>query len=142
MPVPIDEYLVYDRSIYPVSTSSAFFKTTSQVNSTQPLSNISPTRVIQSSEYNELKNPVSNAVVSLSIETAKAGYGALVFCGGRQGCQATASLVSEAMPVVNQQLDERILERRKDVISELRSLPIGLDETLEKTIIRGVAFHR
>lgn len=139
-PVPIEEYLVYDRSIYPVSTHSAFFKTASQLNSTQPLSSISPTRVIQISEHNELRNPLTNAVVSLAIEIAKAGYGALIFCSGRQGCQSTASLVSEAMPVFSD-VDETVLDRRKDVISELRSLPVGLDDTLDKTVMKGVAFH-
>ena len=138
VPVPIEEYLVYDRSIYPVSTSSAFVKTASQLNSTQPLSVISPTRVVQTSEHDELRNPLLNAVISLAVETAKAGYGALIFCSGRQGCQSTASLVSEAMPVLSE-VDEKMLDRRKDVVSELRSLPIGLDDTLDKTVMKGVA---
>ena len=140
VPVPVEEYLVYDRSIYPVSTSSAFFKTTSQLNSIQPLSDVSPTRVIQPSEHNELRNPLTNAVVSLAIETAKASYGALIFCSGRQGCQSTALLVSEAMPCLSD-VDVKLLDRRKDVISELRSLPVGLDDTLDKTVVKGVAFH-
>lgn len=140
VPVPVEEYLVYDHSIYPVSTSSAFFKTTSQLNSTQPLSAVSSIRVIHTSEHNELRNPVTNAVVSLAIETAKAGYGALIFCSGRQGCQSTASLVSEAMPALSD-VDEKLLDRREDVVSELRSLPVGLDDTLDKTVMRGVAFH-
>ena len=139
VPVPIEEYLVYDLSIYPVSTSSAFLKTASQLNSTQ-VSTVSPTRVIQTSEHNELRNSLTNAVVSLAIETAKAGYGALIFCSGRQGCQSTASLVSEAMPVLSD-VEESLLDRRKDVINELRSLPSGLDDTLGKTVMKGVAFH-
>lgn len=140
VPVPIEEYLVYDRSIYPVSTSNAFLKTASQLNSTQPFPVVSPSRMIQISEHNELKNPLTNAVVSLAVETAKAGYGALIFCSGRQGCQSTASLVSEAMPILSD-VDEKMLDRRKDVISELRSLPVGLDDTLDKTVMKGVAFH-
>lgn len=82
-----------------------------------------------------------NAVVSLAVETAAAGYGALIFCGGRQGCQSMAALISEAMPR-GLAVDDGLLDKRKDVIDELRSLPVGLDETLGKTIIRGVAFHR
>ncbi len=140
MPVPIEEYLVYDSSIYPVSSSSAFFKTASQLNSTQPLCGISPTRQIETSTHKELRNPVLNAVVSLAIETARAGYGALIFCSGRQGCQSTALLVSEAMPGKSD-IDIQKLDRRKDVVSELRSSPVGLDETLGKTVLRGVAFH-
>lgn len=124
-----------------MSTSSAFFKTASQLNSTQPLSRISPICTINPSEHIELRNPVSNAVVSLAIETVAAGYGALVFCGGRQGCQSMAALISEAMPC-DLDVDEGMLDKRKDVIGELRSLPVGIDETLAKTIIRGVAFHR
>lgn len=84
---------------------------------------------------------MSNAVVSLTIETVKAGHGVLVFCSGRQVCQSTATLISEAMPPV-EALEAQVLDRRKDVISELRTLPVGLDDTLGFTILRGVAFHR
>ena len=140
-PIPIEEYLVYDNSIYSASTSSSFFKTASQLNSTQ--SRLSPraTRSIQASECPALKNPLSNAVVSLAIETVRAGYGALIFCGGRQGCQSMAALVCEAMPSIEDVNDE-LLERREDVVSDLRSLAIGLDDTLGITVMRGVAFHR
>lgn len=140
MPVPIEEHLVYDNFICSISTSSAFSKTASQLNSTQPLSSVLPTRHIESSSHKELKNPVTNAVVSLAVETASTGYGALVFCSGRQRCQSTALLISEATPI-STAMETRKLDRRKDVISELRSLSIDLDETLGKTIIRGVAFH-
>ena len=84
---------------------------------------------------------MSNAVVSLAVETVKAGYGALIFCNGRQGCQSTAQLVSEAMPSASE-TEEYVLDKRKDVISDLRSLAVGLDETLGITVMRGVAFHR
>ena len=115
-------------------------RTTSQLSSTQPLSGITPTRRVECSGHNDLRNPVLNAVVSLAIETATAGYGALIFCSGRQGCQSTALLVSKAMPG-SADVDFAKLDKRKDVISDLRSLPVGLDETLGQTIIRGVAFH-
>ena len=130
---------MYDNSIYPVSTSSAFFRTASQLNSTQPKPIVSPVRTISSSKHIELANPVANAVVSLAVETAKSGYGALVFCSSRLKCQTTAALLSEAMPVIQ---DDDLIDRRKEVLSSLRSLPVGLDEVLEKSIIRGVAFHR
>ena len=140
VPVPIEEYLVYDCSIYPVSTSSAFFKATSQLSSSQHWSGASPARMIQESEHKELKDPSANAVVSLAVETAKAGFGALIFCSGRQGCQSTASLVSETMPELSD-VNEELLDHRRNVISELRSLPVGLDDTLDKTVMKGVAFH-
>jgi len=79
--------------------------------------------------------------VSLAIETVRAGYGALVFCSGRQGCQLDAILISQAMPA-EIEISTDVLDRRKQVVTELRSLSVGLDPCLEKTIPRGVAFHR
>ena len=93
---------------------------------------------IQISAHHELRSPVKNAVVALAVETASEGYGALIFCGGRQTCQVTALLVSQAMPECNNET----LDKRQDVMDDLKSLPVGLDETLEKTIPRGVGFHR
>ena len=140
-PVPIEEYLVYGNSIYPASTSTSFFKTASQLNSTQPRLSPRATRSIQPSACPALKNPVSNAVVSLAIETVRAGYGALIFCSGRQGCQSMAALVSEAMLSV-ENINDEMLERREDVVSDLRSLGVGLDDVLGITVMKGVAFHR
>ncbi len=79
-----------------------------------------------------------NAVVALAVETASEGYGALIFCGGRQACQSTALLVTKAMPDCN----EDILAKRQDIMDDLRSTLVGLDAALEKTIPRGVGFHR
>lgn len=137
VPVPMEEFLVYDRSIYATATSSAFLKTASQLNS-QTLSASTPVRSIQMSKHPQLKNPTLDAVVALAVETAAANYGALVFCGGRQACQNTAMTISDAMPLVT---NDEILDRRRDVMSELRSLSIGLDEVLGHTLIRGVAYH-
>ena len=83
---------------------------------------------------------MANSVIALAVECVLSGYGALVFCGGRQSCQTTAELLSRAMPREEETL-QPVLDRRRDVITELRSLPIGLDETLASTIIAGVAFH-
>ena len=69
-----------------------------------------------------------------------AGFGALVFCSGRQSCQNMAALISEAMPLGS--CTDDILDRRRDVLNDLRSLPVGLDDVLGRTIIQGVAFHR
>ena len=82
-----------------------------------------------------------NSVIALAIETANSGFGVLVFCSSRLACQTTAELVSSAMPTP-QELTDEVLDRRKEVLTDLRSVPTGLDETLKKTIIRGVAFHR
>ena len=80
-----------------------------------------------------------NAIVALACETVCAGYGALIFCGSRRICEITAALIARAIPRI---VDDDVLDRRKDVLSSLRSLSVGLDETLEKTILSGVAFHR
>ena len=98
-------------------------------------------RQIAASKHNELKKPATNAVISLATETARSGYGALVFCSSRQACQTVATLVSEAMPPA-QEMGDDVLDRRKEVLSKLRSTPVGLDDGLKNLIIRGVAFHR
>ena len=52
-----------------------------------------------------------------------------------------ALLISEAMPAANE-VSADILDRRQQMMAELRSLSVGLDPVLEKSIPRGVAFHR
>ncbi|KAL8734212.1 MAG: hypothetical protein Q9166_001698 [cf. Caloplaca sp. 2 TL-2023] len=136
-PVAVREYLVFENSIYPTSTSSAFFRTASQTYGLPSSQSIAPCRTIQASSHRELRNPVLNAVVSLAAETASEGYGALIFCGARKACQRTALLVSQAMPAC----DGNIMEKRQDIIHDLRNSPVGLDEDLETTVPRGVAFH-
>lgn len=137
--MPVDEYLVYDQSIYPAATSSAFLRTASQLQSTSP-TQAPPLRRIQLSEHAELKSPTANAVVALALECVASEHSVLVFCGGRQTCQTTAELISKAMPP-EADTPGLILDRRKDVITELRSLPIGFDDVLAFTILAGVAFH-
>ncbi|KAL8953695.1 MAG: hypothetical protein Q9222_000440 [Ikaeria aurantiellina] len=136
-PIPVKEYLVCDGDVYPVSTSSAFFRAASQTNGSQASPSAFACRRIQASTYNELRDPVTNAVVALAIETASEGFGALVFCGGRQACRATALLISKAMP----DCDDEVLKKRQDILHDLRISPGGLDEALEITIPQGVAFH-
>lgn len=41
-----------------------------------------------------------------------------------------------------QEMGDDVLDRRKEVLSKLRSTPVGLDDGLKNLIIRGVAFHR
>ena len=140
-PIPIEEHIVFENDIYPSTTSSASLKTACQLTRTEYDISTPPSRSILPSNHKELQKPVINAVVSLAIETVRAGYGALVFCGTRQGCQVDALLISEAMPPAGE-INTEVLDRRKQVLTELRSQPVGLDSTLEKTIPRGVAFHR
>ncbi|MCJ1396196.1 hypothetical protein MMC18_009210 [Xylographa bjoerkii] len=139
-PVPIEEYLVYDNDIYPVSTSVAFLKTASQLKATQIKTVPTSHRIVQRSEHIELSSPMTNTIVALALETVEAGYAVLVFCASRTSCQTTAGLISQAM-LPAPYCSEDDINARREVLSNLRSLSVGLDEVLERTIIRGVAFH-
>lgn len=100
-----------------------------------------PLRLIQPSQVKEFSNPLTNAVVALANETARAGYGALVFCSSRLGCERNAVLISQVLPRPDELLPG-IMEKRTELLNDLRSTSTGLDHTLEKTVPVGVAFHR
>lgn len=139
-PVPIDEYLVYENIIYPAATSRQLLLTASKLTASSSLQDsIPPHRTIEPSAYKELSNSATNAMVALAVETAAAGFGALVFCGSRGACQVHSATISEAMPVLTEGSDE--LNSRLDLLAELRSLSCGLDPILQKTIIKGAGFH-
>jgi replicative superfamily II helicase len=143
-PVPVEEHLVFDNAVYDASTSSRFYKTATQLNAqTQRASQIKPQpcRLIQESQSIELSNPLVNAVVSLANETARAGYGALVFCSSRMGCERDAVLISQVLPRP-EEVDSETRDKRRDLLNDLRSSSTGLDRVLEKTVLTGVAFHR
>ena len=138
------EHLVFDNAVYPASTSSRFYKTATQLNAQTQLSSQvkpEPVRVIQPSQCKEFNNPLINAVVSLANETARAGYGALVFCSSRAGCERDAILISQVLPRP-EEVDTATVKRRLELLNDLRSTSTGLDATLEKIVLVGVAFHR
>ncbi|KAI9773041.1 MAG: hypothetical protein M1835_006207 [Candelina submexicana] len=141
-PIPIEEYLVYDRAIYPASTSSTFLRTATQLNASLTNSKLSigPCRIVMKSEHTALNDSVSDAVVALASETVRAGYGALVFCSSRKGCENKASLISEVMPDC-EEVHPDIVVSRKDAMLDLQHTAVGLDACLEKTIAKGVAYH-
>ncbi|GKT42201.1 DNA polymerase theta [Colletotrichum spaethianum] len=141
-PVPIEEHLVYEGNIYPAATTSELLKTASHLKTgTQPTQQASrATRRIEPSSHKEFQDPVLNAVVSLASETARAGYGALVFASSRYGCESDARWIARVMPTQDE-LDPTLLEKRIDLLAELRSLGTGLDPVLEETVPMGVAFH-
>ncbi|KAJ4268376.1 hypothetical protein NW762_002439 [Fusarium torreyae] len=142
-PVPIEEHLVYDGNIYPAGSTSSLIKTAAQLNSrsTQTQAQTRPIRRIEPSTHKELRDPVLNAVVTLAHETAAAGFGALVFAGSRGMCESDARWISRAMPGPNE-LKIDVVDRRTDLLGELRSLNTGVDPILEETVLYGVAFHR
>ncbi|WEW58730.1 DEAD-like helicase [Emydomyces testavorans] len=140
-PIPIQEFLVYEDMVYPVGSSKEFLRTAMALNkSAAAKRGALAARAIDKSTYKELKDPVINAMVSLALETVVSGYGALVFCGSRQACHTNALLISDAMPD-EPKSDRNILDKRIDLIASLQSLPCGLDPVLEKSVIKGVAFH-
>ncbi|KAJ3566334.1 hypothetical protein NPX13_g7169 [Xylaria arbuscula] len=142
-PIPVEEHLVHEGKIYSASSTRSVLKAASQIRHTP--SNLieldsQPIRTICTSQHKELQDPVLNAVVALANETVRSGYGVLVFCSSRQGCETNARIISKVLPGA-EEIDPTILERRSDLLAELRSLPMGLDHTLAETVVAGVAFH-
>lgn len=141
-PVPIQEHLVYDSKVYAATSTSSLIRTAAELNSQKATSALTaPLRHVLPSEHKEFRDPVLNAVVALACETASAGFGALVFAGSRGICESDARWISRAMPQANQ-LDPGVLDKRVDLLSDLRSLSTGLDPVLGETVLYGVAFHR
>ncbi|RDW85015.1 putative DNA-directed dna polymerase protein [Coleophoma cylindrospora] len=143
-PVPVEEHLVFDNTVYAAASSSSFYKTATQLQLTQSKTAAqavpAPLRIIKYSEHSELKNPLINAVVALANETARAGYGALVFCSSRTGCETDALLISQVLPR-GEEVSQDLMRERRDLMHDLRSSSTGLDPVLEKTIPYGVGFH-
>ncbi|KAI0459378.1 P-loop containing nucleoside triphosphate hydrolase protein [Xylaria acuta] len=142
-PIPVEEHLVYEGKIYPASSTRSILKTASQLrqDSSSALElDSQPVRTIHISQHKEFQDPVLNAVVALANETARSGYGVLVFCSSRQGCESDAHLISKVLPQANE-LDTIVLEKRSELLDDLRSLSTGLDPILAETILAGVAFH-
>ncbi len=141
-PIPIHEHLVYEGKVYPTASTGNLIKTAAQLSSqTQSSSRTMPSRRIDTSEHKEFGDPVLNAVVSLAHETASTGYGALVFAGSRGMCESDAKWISRVMPPLHE-VDPSVVDKRMDLLSELRSLSTGIDPVLEETVLFGVAFHR
>ncbi|KAJ4422146.1 hypothetical protein N0V82_003230 [Gnomoniopsis sp. IMI 355080] len=140
-PIPIQEHLVYDGKIYEAGKARLLIRAASQANHSQA-SQAQSTAIgsIAPSESKELKDAVMNSVVALANETARAGYGALVFASSRAGCEADSLMISRVMPTFSE-MDVDVQEKRTDLLGDLRSLPGGLDPTLAQTIPNGVAFH-
>ncbi|EXF81516.1 DEAD/DEAH box helicase [Colletotrichum fioriniae PJ7] len=131
-PVPIEEHLVYEGNVYPATTTSELLKTAKNLNAATQKTGTRATRRIEPSGHKEFQDPVLNAVVSLASETAKAGYGALVFASSRYGCETDARWIAKVMPTLDE-LESGLAEKRIEVMAELRSLGTGIDPVLEET---------
>ncbi|KXH66460.1 DEAD/DEAH box helicase [Colletotrichum salicis] len=131
-PVPIEEHIVYEGNVYPATTTSELLKTAKNLNTATHQPGSRATRRIEPSGHKEFQDPVLNAVISLASETAKAGYGALVFASSRYGCEADARWIAKVMPTKDE-LDSGLVEKRIELMAELRSLGTGIDPVLEET---------
>lgn len=135
-PVPIEEHLVCNGAIFAADNPRCLPDNADQLKN----SLVDAVRTIGPSLHKELSDPVLNAVVALAHETASAGYGVLIFAGSRSMTESLARCISRVMPDISE-MHETMLEKRTDLLDELRSLPTGLDHVLEETILFGVAFH-
>jgi DNA polymerase theta len=140
-PIPVEEHLVYENSIYLTANAKEFFRTASQLTADDSIPTPRPRahRKIAKSARSELQNPMTNSVIALAVETAVGGHGALVFCSSRAGTENMASLISDAMPTKT--IGHDVWDRRQDVLASLRALPGGFETTFAKTIPCGVGFH-
>lgn len=139
-PIPIEEHLVCEGRVYHIGSNGATAQKQLKVDEISK-GQVEPTRRIDGSSHKEFRDPVLNAVVSLAHETALMGYGSLVFAGSRGICESDARLISRVMPQPHE-LDSETMDKRMDLLSELRSLSTGADPVLEETVLSGVAFHR
>ncbi|KAI0200061.1 P-loop containing nucleoside triphosphate hydrolase protein [Astrocystis sublimbata] len=142
-PIPMEEHLVCEGKIYPASSTTSILRTATQLR--QSSSNTleldsQPVRTVQASQHKEFQDPVLNAVIALTNETARSNYGVLVFCSSRNGCETDARLISRVLPQANE-LESFVYEKRADLMGDLRSLSTGIDPILAETIMAGVAFH-
>jgi hypothetical protein len=116
--VPIEEHIIFQNVVYSVCPSRRLVKPDPELNLwrlVRESNNLTPLRKIQLSQHQELSNPVLNSVVALANETTRDGYGALVFCSSRAGCELDDQLIiSQVMP----ELRELAGEVRKDLLNE------------------------
>lgn len=136
-PIPIEEHLVCKGAIFAADDHRCLPDNATQLEAGL----VNAVRSIGASPHKDLSDPVLNSVVTLAHETASAGYGVLVFAGSRSMTESVARCISRVMPDISE-IHETILEKRIDLLDELRSLPTGLDHVLEETVLFGVAFHR
>lgn len=116
-PIPLREHYVVDNAVYAYND-----RLTARI----PLS-----------ELKELKDPVTNAVITLAFACVKDGHGVLVFCESRRRCEDMSLLLIKFMP----RCDDNTQERRMEVVRDLATTTTGLDFVLERTVPAGVAFH-
>ncbi|KAF8535721.1 P-loop containing nucleoside triphosphate hydrolase protein [Trichophaea hybrida] len=116
-PIPLSEHIVYDSAVY---THSHNLETT-----------------IPPSETKELKDPITNAIITLALEAADQNFGVLVFCESRRRCEDLSLLLRIFMVAASDELQPK----RFNVLGDLATTATGIDPVLAKTVPAGVAFH-
>lgn len=140
-PVPIEEHLVYDGKVFLAGPNDGLGHTPSQLSSQDVTEGkTAPIRCIDKSIHKEFRDPLLNSVVSLAYESASMGHGVLIFAGSRGVCESDARWVSRVMPP-SHELETNILDKRLNLLGDLRSLGTEVDPVLEETVLSGVAFH-
>ncbi|CAK7234675.1 hypothetical protein SEUCBS140593_009022 [Sporothrix eucalyptigena] len=148
-PVPIEEHIVYDGCIYSAeaTVNSQMGADGGSISASQEikdikLSLVGPLRRIPPNTDKFLLDPVTNAVVALANETARSGYGALIFSASRAAAESDALLISRVLPNSLEELGREVWEARLDLLGELQALASsGLDNNLSQTVLAGVGFH-
>ncbi|KAG5974958.1 hypothetical protein E4U55_007949 [Claviceps digitariae] len=132
-PVPIEEHLVYDGKVFLAGPNDGLGHTPSQLSSQDATGGqVTPIRRIEKSIHKEFMDPLLNSVLSLAYESASMGYGVLIFAGSRGMCESDARWVSRVMPQPHE-LDPNVLDKRMNLLGDLRSLSTGVDPVLEET---------
>lgn len=116
-PIPLQEHYVVDNAVYAYDDRL--------------------TARVPASELKELKDPATNAVVTLTLECVRGGHGVLVFCESRKRCEDMSLLLVKFMT----RCDDDTRERRMEVVRDLATTATGLDFVLERTVAAGIAFH-
>lgn len=87
-------------------------------------------------------------------ECISGGHAVLIFCATKNWCEKAAAMLADELPVCPRDQDmqppdpsdltgrsESIMDRRLQLLEELRQAPSGLCPILAVTILRGVAYH-
>jgi replicative superfamily II helicase len=112
-PVLVEEHLVYENAVYAVCTSRRFFKTALDVDFQDLIRRAGKATTFQKNSTITASGAKQSSIefsVALVNEIAKAGYGALIFCSSRAGCESDAILISQVMPE-SRKLPDEVLER-------------------------------
>ncbi|KAK8049073.1 hypothetical protein PG994_010803 [Apiospora phragmitis] len=145
-PVPIEEHLVYDSKIYAASATGSLLKAVSQL-APNVLPSQSPSahlRLTRPSDHKEFKDPVLNTVIALANETVRSGYGVLVFCSSRPGCESDARLIARAGLTIEERdllanaYDSGVLK----VIVATCSLAAGINLPARRVILHNARMGR